>query len=117
MQFLSFRLTEENRDWLIRLRRAFHEFRWPRNAPRYWMRDERWGLLSTIGSASATSISPNTRAPCANRLSDFADRYVRLHAGIHTIRSAPYAPDSRQIRTVSTTIYTQCPNSPVAVTN
>jgi len=69
---------------------------------------KRWGLLSTIGSGFSQHRSARIHAPCRNRLSDFAIGYVRLHAGIHTIRSAPTRP-TRADRTCSTTIYNTVP--------
>ena len=71
MQFpWAFRFTAENhREFLIRLRRAFHEFPLVaemRHAATGWPRKPS-ARSSITGSAFAISISPSTRAPCLPR--------------------------------------------------
>lgn len=82
MQFpWTFRFTEENREWLIRLRRAFHEF--PLVAEMRhdsWMRDEALGTFIDYRIGFCNIDQPEyTRAMPPTAFLTSAIGYVRLH--------------------------------------
>lgn len=103
MQFpWSFRLTEENRDWLIRLRRAFHEF--PLVAEMRhdsWMLDEGLGTFIDYRIGFCNIDQPEyTRAMPPTAFLTSAIGYVRLHGRNPQNSLGGYSHASRQVRAI-----------------